>query len=90
MRKLLLRFLRTEFGRFLFGLVLVLLFWWPAFVWRYWGAIVMSAALFSFIGGYYYARWEWRRRGYVPKFDDPLPDEPINARSDYRGLRKRG
>lgn len=78
------RFLQTEAGRATFGVLFALLVCTPAFIWRGWGAVVMLVAIFAFLGGYAYARWEWRRRGYVPRFDAPLPEDPVNAPSRQR------
>lgn len=75
------RFLQTEAGRATFGVLFALPFCIPMFVWGVWGAVVAFVGIAAFIAGYAYARWEWRRRGYVPRFDAPLPDEPVNARS---------
>lgn len=81
MRKALLRFLLTDAGRATFGVVFALVVCAPAFIWRGWGAVVVAVGVLAFMAGYGFARWEWRRRGYVPRWDDPTPDPPVNAPS---------
>ena len=75
------RFLGTPAGRAAFGVAAGLLLCLPVFIWRGWGVAVVVVAVVAFFGGYQFARWEWRRRGYVPKWEDSPPDDPVNAAS---------
>lgn len=81
--------LDTGAGRTVLSCLLVLVILTPAFIWRLPGLMLVFGAAFGFFGGYNFARWEWRRRGYVPKYDDiATPGETINA-PPRQNLRRR-
>lgn len=59
--------------------VLVLLVCLPMFLLGKVGIGLVLGAIFGFWGGYSFARVEWRKRGYVPKYDAMAkPPEQLN------------
>ena len=73
--------LGTGPGRAIFGVAAGLVICSPVFIWRGWGVAVVVVAIVAFFAGYQFARWEWRRRGYVPKWESVPAEEPVNAAS---------
>ena len=46
----------------------------PVLLFKLPAALLIVGGIFGFWGGYSFARSEWRKRGYVPRFDDTSPD----------------
>ena len=79
-------FLGTDFGRGCAGLLIALLVFLPAILFRLPGFTFVIGGIFGLWGGYSFARYEWRRLGFVPKYDDTTPRENINDPSIGRKL----
>ena len=82
-------FLDTDLGRGLFSITMALLIFLPAIVFRLPGFTFVVGAAFGAWGGYNLARYEWRRLGFVPKYDDSTPRDNVNDPSPAKKLQRR-
>ena len=51
----------------------------PAIVFKLPGFFAVAASIFGFWGGYSFARHEWKRLGFVPKYEDTTDRESVNG-----------
>ena len=66
-------------GRVCCGVVIALLIFSPAIVFKLPGFMLVIGAIFGCWGGYSFARHEWRRLGFVPRYDDTADREAVNG-----------
>ena len=71
-------------GRACCGIAIALLIFSPAIVFKLPGFMLVIGAIFGFWGGYSFARHEWRRLGFVPRYDDTTDRPTLNGSAPSR------
>lgn len=83
-------FLDTGAGRSCCGVAIALLICSPAILFKLPGFMLVIGGVFGFWGGYSFARHEWRRLGFVPKYEDTEYRETVNGSVPSARQRQRG